>query len=218
MGELANVAVVVGAGPGMGLAIARRFAAGGVRPVLVARDPGRLAAPDLDALGAVRLAADVTDTSSLQAAFAQVRRSVGDPAVMVFNPSLGVAGTPTEVAPEVVSAGLAVGAIAAVTATQEVVPAMRSAGRGSLLFTGSAVAIKPWVGGVSLSMQKAALRSYVLALAEEVEPDGIHAATVTIQGLVGSNPGFAPEALAEHFWTLHTQSRDSWQAELLATG
>lgn len=218
MAELADIVVVVGAGPGMGLAIARRFAAGGVRPVLVARDPGRIDAPDLDALGAVRLSADVTDTTSLRAAFAQVRRSVGDPAVMVFNPSLGVPGTPTEVPPEVISTGLALGAVAAVTATQEVVPAMRAAGRGTLLFTGSAVALTPWVGGVSLSMQKAALRSYVLALAEEVAPDGVHAATVTIQGMVGSSPAFAPQALAEHFWTLHTQPRDSWQAELLATG
>ncbi len=218
MGELADIVVVVGAGPGMGLAIARRFAAGGVRPVLVARDPGRLEAPDLDALGAVRLSADVTDTTSLRAAFAQVRRSVGDPAVMVFNPSLGVPGTPTEVAPEVISAGLALGAVAAVTASQEVVPAMRGAGRGTLLFTGSGVAVTPWVGGVSLSMQKAALRSYALALAEEVAPEGVHAATVTIQGIVGSSPGLAPEAIAEHFWSLHTQPRESWQAEIVVTG
>ena len=81
------------------------------------------------------------------------------------------------------------GAVAAVTAAQEVLPAMRAAGRGTLLFTGSGVALKPWAPGAALGMQKAALRSYVFALADEVGPLGIHAATVTIQGVVGVGAG-----------------------------
>ena len=218
MTDLAEAVVVVGAGPGMGLAVARRFAAGGLRPVLVAREPAGVDAPDLDVLGAVRLAADAADEASLRAVFAQVRALVGDPAVLVFNPSLGIPGLPSEVPPSDVARGLALGAVAAVTAAQEVLPAMRAAGRGTLLFTGSGVGIKPWSAGTALSMQKAALRSYVFALADEVGPLGIHAATVTIKGVVGSGPAFQPEALAEHFWTLHTQPRDAWTPELLATG
>ena len=186
--------------------------------MLVARDPAGIDAPDLDALGAVRLAADAADETSLREAFAQVRGQVGDPAVLVFNPSLGIPGLPSEVPPGDVARGLALGAVAAVTAAQEVLPAMRAAGRGTLLFTGSGVALKPWAPGAALGMQKAALRSYVFALADEVGPLGIHAATVTIRGVVGSAPAFEPTALAEHFWTLHAQPRDAWDTELLATG
>ena len=202
----------------MGLAVARRFAAGGLRPVLVARDPAGIDAADLDALGAVRLTADAADEASLRAVFAQVRALVGDPAVLVFNPSLGIPGLPSEVPPADVARGLALGAVAAVTAAQEVLPAMRAAGRGTLLFTGSGLSLKPWAPGAALGMQKAALRNYVFALADEVGPLGIHAATVTIKGVVGNGPAFQPEALAEHFWTLHTQPEGSWTTELLATG
>ncbi|HYN75023.1 MAG TPA: SDR family NAD(P)-dependent oxidoreductase [Candidatus Limnocylindria bacterium] len=218
MSTLSEAVVVVGAGPGMGLAVARRFAAEGFRPVLVARDPSRIDAPDLDVLGAVRLAADATDESSLRGALAQVREAVGDPAVLVFNPSAGISGLPTEVAPTEVARGLAIGAVAAITATQEVVPAMRAAGRGTLLFTGGGLALKPWAPMAALGMQKAALRSYVLALADEVGPWGVHAALVTIQGVVGASEAFAPEVLAEHYWTLHTQPREAWQPEFLAPG
>jgi NAD(P)-dependent dehydrogenase (short-subunit alcohol dehydrogenase family) len=218
MADLVDAVVVVGAGPGMGLAIARRFAAGGLRPVLIARDPAGVDAPDLDALGAVRLAADAADEKSLRTAFAQVRDLLGDPSVLVFNPSLGIPGLPSEVPPADVARGLALGAVAAVTAAQEVLPAMRAAGRGTLLFTGSGIGLKPWAPGAALGMQKAALRNYVLALADEVGPLGIHAATVTIKGVVGAGPAFEPAALAEHFWALHTQPRDAWTAELLATG
>ncbi len=218
MSELADVVVVVGAGPGMGLAVARRFAAEGFRPVLVARDPARIDAPDLEALGAVRLAADVADEGSLRAAFAQVRDLLGDPSVLVYNPSLMIPGLPTEVTPADIAHGFAVGVLGAVAAAQEVVPAMKAAGEGTLLFTGGGLGIKPWAPAAALGMQKAALRNYVLALADELSPLGIHAATVTIQGVVGSKPAFAPEALAEHYWTLHSQPQASWQPELLATG
>ncbi len=218
MAALEDVVVVVGAGPGMGLAIARRFAAEGFRPALISRDPARLDADDLDKQGAERFAADVADEASLRGAFAQVRGTLGDPSVLVFNPSAGLPGQPTEIAPADVIRGLQIGAVAAVTATQEVAPAMRAAGRGTLLFTGGGLGLKPWAPATALGMQKAALRNYVLALADEVGPLGLHAATVTIQGVVGASPAFAPEALAEHYWTLHTQPRDAWQTELLATG
>ncbi len=215
MAELVDAVVVVGAGPGMGLAIGRRFAAEGYLPVFVVREGGTLETPDLDS---VVIGADASDEASLKAAFAHIRESVGDPAVMVFNPSAWVDGLPSEVTPNALAAGLRLGALGAVASSQAVLPAMRAAGRGTLLFTGSVAATNPSLTGVGLGMQKAAMRNYVLALAKEVGPHGIHAATITIQGSLGSAPGYEPEALAEHFWALHAQPRADWQPELLATG
>jgi NAD(P)-dependent dehydrogenase (short-subunit alcohol dehydrogenase family) len=213
MPALSRSVVVVGAGPGLGAAIARRFAREGFVPVLLARDPDRVTGEDL--AHAVRLPTDAADPKTLAATFAQVRAAVGDPGVLVFNPSLSISGAPSEVEPDDVARGLALGAVAAVTSAHAVLPAMRAVGAGTLLFTGSGVALKPFAPMVALGMQKAALRSYVLALADEVGPLGIHAATVTIRGVLGSGPAFAPEAVAEHFWTLHAQPPAQWQTEVV---
>ena len=162
MTDLAETVVVVGAGPGMGLAVARRFAAEGFARSSSPATPAGIDAPDLDDLGAVRACRRRRRRGVSAGAFAQVRDRVGDPAVLVFNPSLGISGAAQPRSPRPRSrAGLAIGAVAAVTATQEVVPAMRAAGRGTLLFTGGGLALKPWAPMAALGMQKAALRNYV---------------------------------------------------------
>ena len=78
--------------------MARRFAAEGFRPVLIARDPAAIDAPGpRRGSGRCGVTADAADETSLRAAFAQVRAQMGDPAVLVFNPSLGIPGLPSEV-------------------------------------------------------------------------------------------------------------------------
>ena len=53
------------------------------------------------------------------------------------------------------------------------------------------------------------------SLHQELAPAGIHAATVTIGGMVGSSPKFAPEAIAEAYWTLHAQPQGSFEREIV---
>lgn len=210
MAQLSRSVVVVGAGPGLGAAVARRFAREGYRPVLLARRPEQVDGLD----DAVRLAVDAGDPEALEAAFAQVRSAVGDPEVLVFNPSPTVLAPPSEVAPEDVLLGLRVVAVGAVVAAQAVLPAMREAGRGTLLFTGSGAALRPYPPMVAVAVQKAALRAYVLALADEVAPWGVHAGLVTVQGVLGSSPALEPDAVAEAFWTVHSQPAQLWDKEL----
>jgi NAD(P)-dependent dehydrogenase (short-subunit alcohol dehydrogenase family) len=216
--ELSRSVVVVGAGPGLGASLARRFAREGYRPVLLARDPHRLVDADLDAAGAVRLAADAADPAALRTALAAAVAEVGDPEVLLFNPSPTVEAPPSEVSPDDVLMGLRVVAVGAVVTTQAVLPAMLSAGHGSLLFTGSGAALRPWAPMVAVAMQKAALRAYVLALADEVAPRGVHAGLVTVQGVLGSRPELAPDAVAEHFWAAHSSPPEQWRADVQVTG
>lgn len=210
--------MVVGAGPGLGAAVARRFAREGFRPVLLARDPERGLDPALIAAGAVRIEADAGDPESLRRAFGQVTQRSGHPEVLVFNPSPTVLAPPSEVAVEDLLMGLRVVAGGAVVATQAVLPAMRAAARGTLLFTGSGAALRPYPPMVAVAVQKAALRAYVLALADEVAPWEVHAGLVTVQGVLGASPSLTPEAVAEQFWAVHAQPRPDWQSERLVTG
>lgn len=213
-----EILVVVGAGPGLGAAIASRFGAEGVPVVLVARSAQRLGSlvDELAAQGvtAYGVEGDAADPKSLRAAFGRIREAYGDPTVLVYNASRYLAGTPTEVDVADVVHGFAVGVAGAFVSAQEVTPAMRRAGRGTVLLTGSGVGLTPFVGSAGLGVAKAGLRNLAASLADELEPDGVHVATVTVHGVIGKGERFAPAALAEEYWCLHRQGRGSWEREV----
>lgn len=212
--------VVVGVGPGMGMSLARRFGSAG-EVALVVRDEsrGRAFAAELAAAGVTAgvHTADLGDEAALRAAFAQVRRLQGDPDVVVYNASAGPAGGPGDVSTADLELAFRVGALGAVVSFQEVLPAMRRRGSGTFLVTGSGVALDPWPGGTALTLAKTAVRAFVLAAAKDLRGTGVHVATVTIAGVLGT-PGFEPDAVAERFWELHTQPPDAWDAELVHRG
>ena len=218
---LTRTIVVVGAGPGLGASIALRFAREGFRVALVARSAEGLDLTGMDVAGEpVVVAADVADEAALRAGFSRLRAEVGDPEVCVYNPSLFVEGTPTQVSYDGLLLGLRVGLLGAVVTAQEVAPAMRAAGRGTILLTGSGVALRPTPGSTSLGLQKAGLRNLAQALAEELRPDGVHAATVTIRGALAPGTPFDPDVVADAFWQLYAEGAgepDTWHSEVEVT-
>ena len=214
------LSVIVGVGPGMGMSLARRFAPEG--PVaLVVRDAasGQRYVDELAASGRVASAylADIGDEASLRAAFGQIRDTLGDPDLVVFNASVGAAGTPETVATSDLREAFEVGTLGAVIAFQEVAPAMRARGSGMFLVTGSGVALTPWPGGTAITLAKSALRAFVLAAARDLEGSGVHVATVTIDGVLGG-PGFEPDTVAERFWELAHQPPGGWTTEIVHRG
>lgn len=212
--------VVVGVGPGMGMSLARRFgAAGEVALLLRDEERGRSFVAELAARGvtARAYAADIADESALRAALARVRQHQGDPDVVVFNASAGPPGSPADVSTTDLELAFRVGTLAAVVAFQEVLPAMRARDSGTFLVTGSGVALDPWPGGTALTLAKTAVRAFVLAAAKDLSGTGVHVATVTVAGVLGT-PGFGPDAVAERFWELHEQPRGSWDAEVVHRG
>lgn len=81
-------ALVTGASRGIGAVIAAALVADGVRVSLVGRDAGRLAEVSAELGGAERavpIVADVTDASSVHAAFATARRRLGPVQILVNN-------------------------------------------------------------------------------------------------------------------------------------
>lgn len=213
-----DVGVVVAAGPGLGLAVARRFAREGAALGLVSRSTDRLetlAAP-LRAEGAtVAVAtADVADAVSLRAGFASLRKRLGDPSVLVFNASEYVEGRPSQVDHDVFTHALHVGVGAALVSVQEVVPAMRRAGRGTILLTGSVAAERPSIGAAAVGVAKAGLRNLALSLHRELEPDGIQVVTVTIRGALSGPKALDVGEIADTYWSLHTAERADWTAEV----
>lgn len=199
--------VVIGVGPGLGMSLARRFGRAGDVALLVLDDEsGARFVAELAEQGTTATAyvADLADEDSLRGALRDMRAAVGDPDVVVYNASVGIDVGPSEVTSQQVLEALAVGTLGAVAAYQETVPAMQERGSGTFVVTGSGVSLNPWPGTIALTLDKAALRAFALATFRENKDTGVHAGTVTIDGLL-RKPGFEPDTVAETFWAFHTQ-------------
>ncbi|MDX1991324.1 MAG: SDR family NAD(P)-dependent oxidoreductase [bacterium] len=211
-----KVCVVVGAGPGIGLAVAKRFAREGYRPVLVARRVSELGnyAAEVGS-NAYTVAADAGNPVSLREAFSEIAVRVGKPEVLVYNAAAVHDGKPSILEVDSLIADFRVNVGGALVAAQQVIGYMREAKRGTILLTGGGLALNPAPTYASLAIGKAGLRSLAYSLAGELEPDGIHVATVTVAGFVQKGTYFDPDSIAEVYWTLHSQPAGSWEHEVI---
>jgi NAD(P)-dependent dehydrogenase (short-subunit alcohol dehydrogenase family) len=208
--------VVVGIGPGLGAAIARRFHRGGFPVGLIARRAETL--QELaDELGDRTAAApaDAGDPRALESAIEAVTAELGEPAILVYNAAIFAGDGADELDADEFNARFRTNVGGAFAAAKVVREPMRRAGRGTILFTGGRLATHPMPSYAALSVGKAGIRSLALVLHEAWAPDGIHVGTVTIHGMIGSDEHHAPDAIAESFWTLHAQPPGEWDAELV---
>jgi NAD(P)-dependent dehydrogenase (short-subunit alcohol dehydrogenase family) len=211
-------AVILGAGPGIGLAVARRFNRSGFATAVVSRPGDPLAdfQAELEAQGAPALAlgAGLGDSAALGEALRTLETWGGFPQVLVYNASAGTPGPAADLDPAQVLGDLGVNVAAPLACVRWALPAMRAAGRGTLLFTGGGSALHPKPGMASACLGKAALRSLALSLGEELAGAGIHAATVTVCGYVQPGTPLSPDRVAQAFWDLHSQEPSAWVHEV----
>ena len=214
----------------MGLAIARTFGARGFDVALIARTPAKL--EELveqlgrDDIKATAFPADVMDRPTLTAALEGVVAGFGGLDVLEYSPAphSPVSGltmvTPSESTVDDLQPQIEYNLYGAVTAARAVLPAMREAAAGTLLFTtgGGSVSPVPMLGNVNAAA--AALRNWVLNLHNELADTGVYAAHVAISTWIGDNapegfPSATPEQIAPLYWDLYV-GRD--EAERVFTG
>ena len=134
--------VVVGVGPGNGAAFARRFASEGYAVALLARTTD-FAAKLADSLPDARAyPCDVADASLVAGAFDAVRRDFADPEVLLYNAGSGVWGSVEEATAADFESAWRVNALGGFLASKQVIPAMKRAGRGSIVFVGATASRK----------------------------------------------------------------------------
>lgn len=207
--------VVVGIGPGLGLAIARCFAREGFCVVGLARTLDRVSAEERIEVRQT----DAVDLADLDAALCSIEADRGPIEVLIYNAyrvSIGSPGTPT---PNDVAADLQVNVVGAYAAARTVHGLMAPRGHGSIFLTGAGLAIdpRPWPSAFSLSAGKAALRNLAYSMSEAFKVDGIAVATVTIAGRMQEGTPFAPDRIADVFWQLYLQGV-SISPEVMFTG
>src|ERR1700755_3226439 len=142
--------LLVGAGPGLGMAVARRFAAGGYRVTLVARSTDGLSdlAGTLAGTGATisTIAADASDPDGLGARMRELYAGHGAPGVIVYNAVMGAPDRLLSSTAAHLQAAYAVDVIGAIVVAQAAAPAMRAAGSGTMIVTGGGFADHPIPG------------------------------------------------------------------------
>jgi short-subunit dehydrogenase len=217
-----KVIFIVGMGPGLSAAVARRFAREGYAVGAVARSADKLE-QQLAALRSVSVTvagatAEAGDIGSLRKALAGLQAELGDANVLVYN-AAGMTYRPlADVSAEQFAADVAVSVVGAFTAAQQVLPAMRAKRSGTVLLTGGGFAFEPMPVMASLGVGKAAIRNLAFSLHADLKDSGVHAATVTICGTVAPGTAFDPDRIADAYWKLHAQPAGAFERELQFRG
>ena len=227
---LMKTAVIAGVGPGLGAALARKFAEEGCQVALLARSPAfihRLASElKRKKCKALAIPTDISDPNSVASAFDAVRKAFRKVDILVNHASSSNWKGILKIKPQEFEHAWRVTLLGALHCTQQAVPDMISAGQGAILFTGATSAIRGRKGAPEFSSAKFALRGLAWSLAAELWPRGIHVAHLIIDGMIDTRkvrkqfkpkpgePLLNPKAIAETYWNLVQQPRTAWTFEL----
>lgn len=220
-----ETALIVGAGPGLGAALARRFKAAGMT-VAVARRRADQLRPLVEEIAAEPYACDATDPDAVAALFEGVAAALGPPDLVVYNSGAFRPGGVLEIEPRDFETCWRVGCLGGFLVGQHAARAMLARGTGTILFTGATASLRGSANFANLAVGKFGLRALAQSLARELGPRGVHVAHVIIDGqirserhadLVKERPPdglLEPAAIAEAYYQLHRQPRSAWTHEL----
>lgn len=205
------VILILGAGPGLGASVARRFGSAGYDVALMARDEGRLEqlGNTLQAEGITTgwTAVDLADEEALAMAVQRFAGHAGQIDVLHFNPSTWRERDPLTLTPAELAEDLTLGVSPLLTAVQAARPHLVAGSR--VIATGSSAADRPNPSAASLGVQKAALRNLVRSLDLVLAPEDIRAASLTVDGVLG-RPRFTHAEVADALFALASRSADQW--------
>ncbi|MFC9354922.1 SDR family NAD(P)-dependent oxidoreductase [Arthrobacter sp. NPDC057013] len=202
---------IIGAGGGLGAATAKRFGRDGFDVALISRTQEHvdLLARDLadEGIKAQGFTADVEDRQSLSAALERAATELGPIEVLQYSPvpRKEFLRPVLETTADDLAAAAAFSIVGPATAVQQVLGGMRELGRGTILFVNGSSAVSPNERVAGTSTAFAGESAYASMLHTALQPEGIHVRQLIIPGAIGGgDPAFAPDALAEQLWELHT--------------
>ena len=225
MTDTQRIALVIGVGPGLGMAAARRLHADGFRVAVASRSADRLA-DFASELGGLAVSIDATKPETIEAGIAKVERELGPIHTVVWNVGSGVFGALESV--ELGGLDLAVGTNARglFVLAKRLIPAMAERGDGAVIITGATASLRGKPFTTVFAAGKAAQRSLAQSLAREWGKQGVHVALIIVDGMVDlpktrermpdRDPAsfVSPDGYAEAVSFLVRQPRGAWTFEL----
>ncbi|MFI9832432.1 SDR family NAD(P)-dependent oxidoreductase [Streptomyces sp. NPDC051913] len=201
---------LVGAGPGLGLATARRFGTAGHTVALLSRNAEKLEGltAELARAGvqAQGFTADALDIESLDAALYAAAAALGPIEILQYSPvpRADFMRPVLDTSADDLDAPLAFSVKGPVAAVNAVLPGMRRLGRGTLLFVNGGSAVRPHPDRAGTSIAFAAESAYARMLHDALVPENIHAAQLIIPGAIRPDAEHSsPDALAQRLYDIH---------------
>jgi short-subunit dehydrogenase len=217
-----EIALIVGAGPGLSASLARLFTKEGMKVALAARNIDKLSGLVKEIDGRA-YRCDAIVPKDVEALFDSLGKEIADPSVVVYNASRRLHGPITKVDPDEVLNALLITCYGGFLIGQAAAKRMVPAGKGTILFTGASASIKGFPNSASFAMGKMGLTALVQSMARELQPQNIHVAQVVIDGGIydtthdperlksrGPDGWLDPDAIAQTYLHLHRQHRSAW--------
>ncbi len=217
--------LIVGVGVGLSSSLARLFTSQGMKVALTARNVDKLS--DLaNETGAMTTKCDVGNVRSVDAMWAEVKRGIGVPNIVIYNPSYRVRGPFVELDRNEVQKAIMISCYGGFLVAQVAATDMLKRGSGTIEFTGASASIKGYPQSASFAMGKFALRGLAHSMARELAPQNIHVAHFVIDGRIkkaGNDPRaegsfkdslLEPDAIAQSYLDIHRQHRSTWSWEI----
>jgi NAD(P)-dependent dehydrogenase (short-subunit alcohol dehydrogenase family) len=209
-----SIALIGGAGEGLGAALGRRFAKGGFEVVLCSRTQGEKA--------------DLREEAQVIELFDRVEKR-GPVEVAIFNAGANfrasILDTPADMFEKVWRLGCYAGFLFGREAARRMAPR----GKGTILFTGATASMRGSAQFAAFAAAKGGLRQVAQSIARELGPKNIHVGHVVIDGVIDNRRSrermaehvkslpadglLATDAIAELFWQIHVQPRSAWTFE-----
>jgi NAD(P)-dependent dehydrogenase (short-subunit alcohol dehydrogenase family) len=209
-----SIALIGGAGEGLGAALGRRFAKGGLEVVLSSRTQGEKV--------------DLREEAQVIELFDRVEKR-GPVEVAIFNAGANFRASIRETPADMFEKVWRLGCYAGFLFGREAARRMTPRGTGTILFTGATASVRGSAQFAAFAAAKGGLRQVAQSMARELGPKNIHVAHVVIDGVIDNRRSrermaehvkslpddglLATDAIAELFWQLHVQPRSAWTFE-----
>ncbi|HEY2988711.1 MAG TPA: SDR family NAD(P)-dependent oxidoreductase [Candidatus Binatia bacterium] len=221
-----EIALIVGAGPGLSASLARLFKKEGMKVALAARDAKKLdeLVKEIDGRA---YPCDASSPNDVENLFDSISKDIGESNLVVYNASARVRGPITELDSEEVRKTVLVTCYGGFLVGQAAAKRMIKAGNGTILFTGASASVKGYANSAAFAMGKFGLTGLVQSMARELQPHNIHVAQVVIDGGIceptrrperltsrGPDGCLDPDAIALTYLQLHRQHRSAWASHI----
>ena len=210
--------LIVGVGSGLSASLARLCASKDMKVILAARNIDKL--QDLkEEINAQTYKCDSSDIESVSNLFKETDKTIGTPNLVIYNPSVRLKGSITELDPKQTQEAINVTCFGAFLVAQEASKRMLKRKSGSIFFTGASASIKGFTNSSVFAMGKFGLRGLAQSLARELHPKNIHIGHFIIDGGIGRQSMgtyemINPNAIAKTYLQFHNQDKSAWSWEI----
>ena len=221
---MSETVLIVGAGSGLSASLARLCKSNGMKVVLAARNINKLTSL-IEDIKAEVIACDAGDIQSVLSLFQSMDKTIGTPNLVIYNPSVRIRGSITDLDPEETRNAINITCFGAFLVAQQASIRMLSRGSGSIFFTGASAGVKGFAKSSVFAMGKFGLRGLAQSLARELHPQNIHIGHFVIDGAINSKNNIVnkysgkdnmldPDAIAKSYLEFHRQDRSAWAWEI----